>query len=409
MTRNNNQEALDGIRVMDWTQWAAGPTAARMLADLGADVIHIEQPGRGDGLRGVTALAGQSVILPGGRKAPFEVHNRNKRSMTVNLTSSQGRDIFYKLAEKSDVLVTNFLQERTAKFGVDYATISGINPRIIYASTSIFGPQGPQARTPGWDRLGQAKGGIMATSGDVDMPPVQASVALSDHISALALASGILTALLVRERTGIGQEVMSSQLQAIMNVSQIDPLAIYLLTGQFERPQPRKTAPNPLTNHYKCKDGKWIMVCTMIERHWPILAKMIGMPHLAEDPKFANIEMRCKNNVELFSILEASFLTRTTSEWEQLAIETGDMPVCKVNETSDLPNDPQVKANAYLVDGEHPTLGKVKLPGYPFHLSKTPCSLRYFAPELGEHTEEILLELGYTWEEIERFKDMKAV
>lgn len=399
---------LEGIRVIDWTQYVAGPAAACRLGALGAEVIHVEQPGKGDAARGVKSFMGIDQVLSTGGSAEFEYWNYNKKSITVDLRKEKGREIIYRLVQKSDVFITNQVMDTIEKLKMDFGTLSKHNGRLIYAWASMLGARGPYRLTPGWDMIGQAASGIMMTSGSYGDPPTLATFGVADHCSDLALVAGILGALYWRERTGRGQKVETSQIQAGINGVVASLLGLYLLKGGEVRGITRENANNPIFNWYKCKDDRWVVIGSATEKYWPTLIKVINRPDLMDDPRFENREKREKNNKELIRILDEIFASKTLDAWIE-KFKGIDFPFYPINRLRDIPTDPQVIANDYLFTFEHPVLGRVQYPGMPFTYSETPSTVRSGAPELGQHTEEVLLEIGYSWKEIEELHKEEAL
>ena len=402
---SDSKMALEGIRVIDWTQFAAGAATSNLLGALGAEVIHVEALSVGDGGRGVIRLYGVNCVLEGSRTVTFENWNRNKKSLAINLKHETGRQILYELVKKSDVFVTSFLENRVREFKLDYETLCQYNPRIIYGEVNLYGCRGPDCGGPGWDSLGQARSGIMTCIGESRETPMYITGAPADMVSAAALGYGIVVALLARERLGISQKISVSQLGAMIAIAEGTSLGVYLLTGKEPNLHVRNETSNPLDNLYKCKDGRWICLCAYQETYFPRVAKMIGIPELFEDPRFTDMHKREQNNKELISILDSVFIKKTASEWQEIA-KKETVPLSIVNRLSDLAADPQVLANDYIIEADHPIYGRHRFPGYPFELSKTPAKLRSFAPECGQHTEEILTEIcGYSWDKIEKFRN----
>jgi crotonobetainyl-CoA:carnitine CoA-transferase CaiB-like acyl-CoA transferase len=400
-TRN----VLEGIRVVDWTQFTAGPAATQLLGSLGAEVIKLEMPERGDPGRGNFHVYGVDCRLPGNNCVTFVNHNRNKKSMTLNLSSTKGRQILGALVRKSDVFVTNFMGGRRRQFKVEYEDLKRYNPQLIYAVNTIFGSLGPDSGVPGWDLLGQAKSGIMLNVGESYERPLQGTPAMADMISAMTLCFGIITALLARERLGVGQQIEVSQLGSIIATAMSCPLSFYMQTGNNPEPFVRDRVRNPLTTCYRCKDGQWVMLCSIFDKHWPVLVEMCDNDPELASPGFATLEGREQNSLGIIAILDRIFATRDAREWEELA-RNAEFPLCTVNSTESLVNDPQVAANGFIIETDDPVLGKIRYPGYPFHMSETPFMYRERAPELGQHTEEVLIEIcEYGWEDIARFRE----
>lgn len=400
---------LKGIRVLDWTIWQQGPVATAMLGDIGAEVIKIEERVTGDPGRGVMRIAEVSTDTPSGRNWYFENNNRNKKSITLDLKKQKAKEIVYRLAEKSDVFVQNFRKGVASKMGLDYKTLSLYNPQLIYANASGWGPNGPDAEKPSMDYLGLARSGMMTIVGEEGMPPLGMRGGISDQIGAVMTAYGILVAIITRERQGIGQEIDVSLLGSMISLQGI-AMSACLLTGQGLKRSVRAKASNPLWNHYQCKDGKWLALAMLqSDRYWPDFCRALGIDKLEKDPKFENLEARAKNSEELVSILDEIFSTKPRFEWIN-DLELRGLICGVVNDHTDVVADQQVLTNKYIVDFEHPTMGLIKVVGCPILLSKTPASVRLPAPELGQHTEEILIEIGgYTWEEITQLKEEEVI
>lgn len=401
---------LEGVRIIDWTIWQQGPVATAMLGDLGAEVIKIEDRTYGDPGRAMKRLRGLSTTLPGDRNFYFENNNRNKKSVTLNLKKERGREVVYRLVQKSDVFVQNFRQGVATRLGMDYPTLSRYNPRLIYATASGWGVRGPESGLPSFDYLGLARSGIMNAVGEPDMPPLSLVGGIADQMGAIMLAYGVLAALVARERLGVGQEVDVSHLGSMITLQGLNVAASLMLGTEMPRVL-RKAAPNPLWNHYRCKDGTWLALAHLQpDRYWRDFCRAIGMPQLGEDPRFKNMDVREKHSAELIAILDEVFASRTYEEWDKTFREAGDFIYTSIRTVSDLSSDPQALENEYITDFDHPTLGKIKMVGIPVKFSKTPGAIRLPAPEFGQHTEEVLLEIcGYTWEEIEQLKDEGAI
>lgn len=400
-------KVLEGIRIIDWTQAQAGPYAGALLADLGAEVIHVEYRGRGDLYRGVKKVFSVPMNLQNGTNWGFEDFNRGKRGIAVDLSKPEGQGIIHKLIKISDVFMSNL--RKPERYDLDYKTVSRINSKIIYAYGSIFGEKGPENDQPGgFELAAYARSGAMTSSGAEGMPPVHLTPGLGDRVTSLCLANGILAALLARERLGIAQRVSVSILGSMIAVSGYSILPALLLGKEYERFGP-SNARNPIYNWYKCKDQKWIAITSWLDRFWVNFCKAIGMPELAVDKRFEHMEEREANRGELLSILDKVFASRTCAEWVK-SMHDAEVLCTPIQNVTELANDQQVLANNYLIDWEHPILGTVKWVGFPWDLSETPASFQSRAPEYGEHTEDILVNLlGYPWEEIERLKDSKVI
>jgi len=403
---------LEGIRVLDWTQWQMGTVATSMLADYGAVVVHIENRVTGDAGRGLKfPTLGE---LPAGRNAYFETNNRGKKGIAIDLVKQEGKAVVYRLVRNADVFVHNFRQGVPEKLGMDYETMSRHNPRIIYAAASGYGPRGPEAKEPAFDMIGLARSGISSSVAIPDDPNLPLGGGLADQMGAIMTSYGILMALLARERTGVGQKVDVSHLGSMITLQGLNiGLGLYLnpvATEQRARVG-RKNAGNPLWNYYKCKDERWLVLGMLQpDRQWPVVCEALGIQHLTEDARFENQDVRRENCADIIAVMDDIFITRTADEWMKVLKDTGDIICTPLQTLRDLPDDPQVIANAYIVDYEHQALGNVKVRGLPVELSETPGKVRAEAPEFGQHTEEVLIEMGgYTWEEIAELRDKEVI
>ena len=397
--------SLEGIRVLDWTQWQHGPVATIFLADLGADVIKIEHREFGDPGRGMKAIMGTMVDKDLPFNTYFEMQNRNKRGITLDLSKDKGKEILYRLAEKSDVFVHNFRKHVPSKLGVDYETLSRLNPRLIYAVASAFGPQGPDAGNPSFDALAQARSGIMTSIGEPGQDPLLSQGGLADQVGATTLAIAILAALLAREHTGKGQKVETSLLGSMCWFQQLY-ISLTLNVGETIERRGRWEQGNPLWNHYPCKDGNWIMFAMIqSDRYWADFCRVIGRDDLVTDERCKDMNTRAEHRMELIASLDETFKTKARDEWMERLRQGGDFIFGPVNNVVELQDDPQVLENKYIMDFDHPAHGPIKIVGPPFHFSETPATVRRPAPEFGQHTEEVLMEVcGYTWEEMEKLR-----
>ncbi|MET0239429.1 MAG: CoA transferase [Sphingobium sp.] len=408
---------LDGIRIVDWTVWQQGPVAAAMLGDLGAEIIKIEERERGDGGRAMFQFESN------GASPYWEMNNRNKRSFTVDLKSPEGQELVRKLIGKSDVFIQNFRPSVAERVGLGYDTLRAINPKLIYASASAFGPLGSEAKARAYDLLGQARAGLLLRPGS-DEEPSMPDGGLADQMGAIMLAYGVLAALMARERHGIGQKVDTSLLGSMMWLRGL-PIALELMRQNGERAvspvakhikkrdKPSRLDPgNPLWNTYKCSDGKWLAMATVqSDPHWPaILAALGSPPELADDPRFADHISRCENAEYCVAILDTLFAQRTRDEWLTKLVAKGDLPVCAINTTADAAVDPQAIANGYVTSFDHPSYGPMQVPGFVVGLSETPARIHRKAPEFGEHTEELLIDLlGLDWPAVTDLRERKVI
>ncbi len=390
--------ALEGVRILDFTRYQQGPFATVLLSDLGADVIKVEEPTRGD--------LGRSLGLqPDGWCAYFQALNRNKRSLTIDTRTDEGREIIYRLIPDTDVVTDNFRPGTMKRFGLDHESLAAINPRIITASASGFGPKGPQAHEPSFDSIGQAMGGIMvAQGGGPDAEPMHIIGGMADQVGAMIFALGICAAIAARELHGVGQHVDTSLLGSQLALQGLGLTGF--LRGQVQRVGGRRW--NPLFTQYRCADGLWISLGLLDPKWWPAFCEVLGRRDLEADERFAEPAGRTGNRDALIAELEATFETKPRAEWLAL-LKAAGLPCGPVNDYAAVANEPQVIANEYLTTLEDPNLGEVGIVGSPIQMSETPVGPKATAPDLGQHTEEILLDLDYAWDDIERFKDAGVI
>ena len=393
---------LEGFRVVDWTISQAGPCATMLLADMGAEVIKIEPADGGDAGRGSGDGGGMGLGLANGFSYTFEVYNRNKKSLAVDLSTEEGREIIYSLVQVSDVFVHNHRVGAPQRVGLDYATLSTHNPRLVYANCSGYGRKGPRVHSPANDAAVHAASGMMLGMGAPDMPPIHMIGATADMTTAIMLAYGIATALVCVQRTGIGQELHVSMLGTRLWI-QSNNILFTLQNGRSRPRQAQATATNPLVNQYRCKDDKWILLSHYgPDRYWPAFCRAMGLEHLQEDPSFRDNGARRENCEALISIMNGVFATKTREEWMQI-LEAGGLIVSPILDYLEVVNDPQVSENNFLPEFDHPVLGKLQESCIPVDFDRTPGSIREPAPHLGQHTEEVLVDLlGFSSSDVER-------
>jgi len=399
--------ALEGIKVIELGHWVAVPCACAILSDWGAEVVKIEDPGVGDSLRGIKSIEG--IPMQGDIVPVFEVLNRGKRDLGVNLRTEPGRQIVYNLVRQSDVFVSNFQSQVLDRLGMDYATLSRINPKLVYAVLTGYGEAGADKDKPGYDYTAfWARGGLMSKLGPPAGPPPGHRPGIGDSITSLCVTSGILAALLARERTGKGQKVSFSLYQtAAWVLNQDIQVALY---KQQEIPNvDRQKAKNPIWNSYQTSDGRWLQLAMMqSERYWPEFCKAIGRPELQQDPRFSSDENREKNHELLISMLNEIFAGKTLREWVDILDRHG-LVSSAAQTIMEIIADPQAMENDFFVHLDHPRAGEIQMVASPVKFSVTEATIKGPAPEVGQHSEEILLELGYTWDDIIHFKDKGAI
>jgi crotonobetainyl-CoA:carnitine CoA-transferase CaiB-like acyl-CoA transferase len=381
---------LDGIRVLDLSRVIAGPYCATLMADLGADVVKVERPGRGDDLR---AWRGS------GMSATFAAINRNKRGMAVDLQHPEGSKLVFELARRADVVVENFLPGVAEKLGLGYAAVSAVNPAVVYVSVTGFGQDGPHARRAGYNTIAQGMSGIMALTGMPGNPPTKVGGSVAD-LAAAFLAFGVANAALAhRLRTGRGQHLDVSLLASTLALLP-DPAAHYFDSGQ--RPT-RVGNRNPYltpAEAFRTRDG-WVQVVIMNPDQYARFCKALGDDGLATDAKFADNDRRVANHDELCDRVEAALAARTTAEWVA-RFERAQVAAGPIYEFDEVFEDPQVKHLGLVASVEQPGYGPTRMLGFPVRASATPATIRRPAPLLGQHTAEILGELGLPATEIER-------
>lgn len=404
-----SKSALEGIKVIDLTQWVAGPMAAELLAQWGAEVIHIEHPIRSDASRGLQAGAGVANFPQHRVNYAWELPNMNKKSLTADLNQKEGREIIYRLVAKSDVFLVNLRPREIEKFEMHYETLKKINPMIIYAGITGYGMKGPDKDAPAWDTTAYfARSGIMHMLTEPGGVPTSSRPGLGDLPVGMFCACGIMVALLARERLGLGQAVYTSLYECGVWTLQVDTQGA-LLTHQDIETQRRESVSNPLSNFYKTKDNRWIRLNHLQpDPYWKNFCQAIEREDIENEPRFNSLSTRAENSAVLINIIDEAFAKRTLEEWKARLLEFG-LIFSPVQKPTEVINDPQAKANDFFETFTHPVYGPIELVSAPIKLSETPGTLRTPAPEFGQNTEEILLELGYNWNEISRLRDKKVI
>ena len=397
---------LDGLRVIDWTMWQFGPVSTMMLADMGAEVIKVESLD-GDHGRQFGRLGGIVSDLPQGINAYFEGMNRQKLGIALDLKSAEGVEVMYKLVAKSDIFVENFRKGVAENLGLSYQDLTRYNEDIIYASASGYGPEGPDSGKPAFALTAEARAGALWWFGPDDDTPYQLDIA--DQIAGTMLSYGIIGAVLARERFGFGQRVDISHLGSMIWARGMQNGISFLTGKEFERFD-RKSVGQILWNYYRCSDGEWIAFSMGQDRYWAPFCRALGRMDLVNDPRFSTMDARYENRVELVELLDEVFASKSSEEWVRILTGNDEVIWERVQRTLDLPSDPQVVANSYVVDFDHPVLGPTKWTQTPVTYSKTPLSTRKMAPAHGENTEEILIDLlGYTWDDLVALKDRGVI
>ena len=394
-------KALEGIRVLDLTRALAGPFCTLMLGDNGADVIKIEIPGSGDDTR----KWGPPFI--GDESAYFLSINRNKRSLTLNLQDPKAQDVFMKLAKDSAVVVENFTPGVMERFGLGYEAVKAVNPDVVYCSISGFGQDGPYRSRPAYDQIMQGVGGLMSITGEPDGEPQKIGIAVTDIGAGMWSAFAITTALHHRDKTGEGQYIDISMLDA--QVAWLTYQAAFFFAN--DEPPKRMGAAHPTLVPYQafmCSDGKYINVAVGSERIWERFCQGMGREDLKDHPDYSVNSVRVAHRGAIVSMLQEIFLTRPVSEWVE-DLQAANVPCGPINDLADVFADPQVLARDMLQEMPHPTLGTIKQTGLPIKFSRTPGGLDRHPPLLGEHNQEILISLGYSDADVQSLKDASVI
>jgi len=392
--------ALTGLTVLDLTRVLSGPFATMTLADLGADVVKIEQPGTGDDTRQ------WGPPFQGDEAAYFLSVNRNKRSLAVDLKLTDGLALVRDLARRADVVVENFRPGTAARLGLGYDDLSADNPGLVYASISGYGQTGPDSHRAGYDAIAQARSGIMSVTGEADGPPVRVGVSSADLVAGMWAVIGILAALRERDRSGQGQWVDISLLDG--SVSWLTYVAAgYFATGT--RP-PRYGSAHPTIAPYQgfaTKDGE-LMLAVGNDAIWRRFAPAAGLDDLVDDPRFATNPLRVSHRDELLPLVADAMASRTSAQWVEV-LDAAEVPVGPIQTVDEVVTDPQVLARGMVGEVEHPTAGTLRTIGCPVRLTATPPQVRTAPPLLGQHTDDVLAELGVDAERLTALRASGAV
>ena len=391
---------LDGIKIVEYGVFHAGPGGGAILGDLGAEVIKIEAAA-GDPIRHWTHIGSIDIAKPDGESLMYEVSNRNKRGLCLDIKTEEGREVLHRLVKGADVFLTNLRKSTKSKLGIDYESLSKLNPKIIHANVSGYGPEGPMRDIGAFDPLGQALSGMMFVTGQGE--PVLIHLGVLDQATAIAASHAIITALLVRERKGIGQEVHVSLYSTalwlqhpnlvISNALHIDPC---VPAARHEH--------SPLRNRFCCKDGLWILgTHHPEEKYWAVFCKATGQQALLQDSRFTDSHERPGNYRELIPIFDKVFATKTRDEWMEI-FRPHKLMFSAVKTIEEVEHDAQALANGYVTPFDFKDIGKVNIPGYPVQFSHCSAATKSPAPAIGEHTDHILGELGYTSSQIEALR-----
>jgi crotonobetainyl-CoA:carnitine CoA-transferase CaiB-like acyl-CoA transferase len=384
--------ALHGVRVLDLTRVLAGPYCTMFLGDLGAEVVKVEQPGVGDDTRG------WGPPFAGGESAYFLSVNRNKKSLALDLKSPEGKGLLRRLAYKSDVLIENFRPGTMERLGLGEKDLRGAHPRLIYASLSAFGADGPMSASPGYDLIVQAWGGLMSITGLPDGEPTKVGVAIIDVIAGLMLGKAICAALYARERLGVGQKLDTSLLEAQV-ACLVNAGSNYLIGGQIPGRYGNAHPSIVPYQSFKTADG-YLVVGVASETIWKRFCFAIGRADLIDHPRFVKNAERVAHRDELLKMLGEIFSSRDSKTWSQI-LQEAEVPCAPVQTVDQVFNDPQVSHRDMLAEMEHPSAGKIKMAGIPVKFSATPATLRLPPPRLGEHTQNVLEDwLGMNEQEI---------
>ncbi len=398
---NETKQILAGIRILDMSIMTAGPCGTQLLGDLGADVIKIEQPGSGDYSRGLgfTKIAGINT--------QFLSQNRSKRSLTLNLNTPEGREVFFRLAPTADVAVENFRPGTVAKLGVDYDSLKRVKPDIIYISISAFGQTGPYSLLPANDPVVQAIGGLMSMTGEEGGGPVRVGNPAPDFGTGALVATGIMAALLHRQRTGEGQKLELSLLDTTL-FSLVPMEGEFFMTGKLPPRMGSARKDFAPTGSFETAEGKWIYLSVLSEEPWAGLCTALERPEWHTDPRYRDNAGRVAHRAALAGEIRACLRQKPLAYWIE-RLDGHEVPWGPVHTVTEALHDPQTRHNGMLIDMQHPVAGKITLMGHPVKFERTPAQYRLPPPGLGEHAEGVLRDAGYTDEQIRTLRERKVI
>jgi crotonobetainyl-CoA:carnitine CoA-transferase CaiB-like acyl-CoA transferase len=399
--------ALNGVKVIELGIWVAAPAAAAILADWGAEVIKIEEPESGDPLRGLGATGLVPIDLAA--NPAFTLDNRGKKGMALNLHRRGAIKVLKDLVAQADVFLSNLRTAALQRLGLTYAQLQEVNPRLIYAGCTGYGVEGPDRDRAAFDYAAfWARAGVMAALGEPGQPPPTQRPGMGDHTTALAIAGAIAAALFAREKTGRGQEIRLSLLRTGIWFQGTD-VQVCLETRQDTPPRGRRNAPNPLFTAYQTKDGRWLhLVMLQPDRHWPDFCRAIGHEEFILDHRFITVRERMENAATLVAMLDSLMASKTLDEWGAIFDRHGVF-WGKVQSVGEVVRDVQARASGAFRKVKLGSGEEIEVVASPADFTDTPAEVRGPAPELGQHTEEILLSLGYSWEEIAALKDTGTI
>ena len=394
---------LKGIKIVSVEHWLAMPAATSILAQWGADVIKIENPQGGDPARGWQSAG--IIPYPTILNPMFEYQNLNKKSVAIDLGNGASKEVMQKLIDWADVFTTNLHPKVLAKYRLDYETLNSWKPAIIYVSLTGYGNEGPDKDRPGYDICAfWARSGLMAFTGEPDGPPAMHPHGIGDSTTSMLIAGATSAALFARERTGKGQKVDLCLYHTGMWANGVN-IATSLYSGHEVQRWDSKNVGNPLVNRYQTKNGKWLFICCLqSDRAWSRFCQALGQPELEHEERFSSHQKRMKNNKELIQIIEERMATKPGEEWEHI-FEELNIVYGPIMTNLEVTKDPQVWDNRFLTEIEHPSVGNAPVLTSPGKFNSSVPEPHQSAPELGQHTEEVLIELGYTWEDIMTFKE----